>query len=192
MANISAVDICNRALQLLGQEVISSLTQNTKSSRSVALAYDIARRAELRAHPWNFAIKRANLAESSTPPLYGKANYFPLPNDFIRLLNTDPEKNYNTIDYEIEGNQIASDYPAPLQIRYLYDCQDTTLFDDLFNEAVAARVARSVCEQLTQSNAKLQAINDYYKETMNEARRVNAYEQISAQPATDPYLTVRI
>ena len=61
----SEVDIANRALQKLGAESIVSLTQDSENARACNLCYEPIRDAELRAHPWNFAIKRASLAADS-------------------------------------------------------------------------------------------------------------------------------
>ena len=58
----SVVGICNRALEKLGGGYIAALTEASKEARALNRAYDYVRDAVLRAHPWNFAIKRASLA----------------------------------------------------------------------------------------------------------------------------------
>jgi hypothetical protein len=66
MPSTSVVEICNRALQKLGAARITSLTQDTPNARSCNVAYNVLRKAELRSHPWSFAIKRAELAADAS------------------------------------------------------------------------------------------------------------------------------
>ena len=58
----SEVQICNLALAKIGDQQITSLTENSKAGRLCNLVYEPLRDATLRAHPWNFAITRETLA----------------------------------------------------------------------------------------------------------------------------------
>ncbi len=59
----SDVEICNSALQKLGAETITTLADNSRRASLCNRQYDKIRKKLLRAHPWNFAIKRAALVE---------------------------------------------------------------------------------------------------------------------------------
>lgn len=185
------VQICNRALQRLGAKRITSLTQDTPNARSCNFAYPPVRDAELRAHTWNSAVKRAQLAEDSTTPLFGKTARYALPSDFIRLLPLDPEQNENTIDYQIEAGYIYTNYSSPLNIRYIYRLTDVNLMDSLMREALSVRLALELCEEVTQSNTKKELLNTDYKMLIREARRVNAIERVAQQPPEDTWITIR-
>ena len=87
----SNVEIANRALQMLGAERITSLTEDSVNARAVNAAFEPVKLAELRKHTWSFAVTRAQLAASATAPLFTKTTSYPLPSDFIRLLAPDPE-----------------------------------------------------------------------------------------------------
>lgn len=205
----SETDICNRALQRLGAKRIVSLTQDTPNARSCNVAYAALRDAELRSNPWNFAIARAQLAASSTAPLFGKAYAYPLPSDFLRLLSPDPNADYTSAigvdwgttgtwqgnfsypDLQIEGQSIFSNFPPPLQIRYVSKVTDPNVMDPLFREALSARIAVELCEEITQSNTKLAAISEAYKEIVAEARRTRALENPPKLPVVDSFITVR-
>jgi len=186
-----AVQICNRALQRLGAKRITSLTQDVPNARSCNFAYEPVRDAELRAHTWSCAVKRAQLAEDSTEPLFGKSARFALPSDFLRLLPLDPVQNDNTFDYQIEAGYIYTNYTAPLNIRYVYRLESVPLMDTLFREALSMRLAMELCEEITQSNTKLQLLQDDYKRVLREARRVNAIERVAQDPPDDTWITVR-
>lgn len=187
----STVEICNRALQKLGAQRITSLTENTSNARSCNFAYTPLLEAELRSHTWSCATKRAQLAASSTEPLFGKDNKFQLPSDFLRLLPPDPHQNSNQHDWIIEGDKIYTDYSAPLQIRYVYKLTDPAIMDPLFREALSARMALELCEEITQSNTKKQILKQDYRDIIREARKVNAIERPAQQSPEDTWLTVR-
>lgn len=188
----SEVDIANRALQKLGAERITSLTQNSENARAANLCYTSIRDAELRAHPWNFAIKRAQLAADSTAPAFGFSYSYTLPSDCLRLLPPDVSVNYNTHDWQIEGRKILTDEGAPLQVRYIKREEDPNQYDSLFIECLSAKIAIELCEQLTQSNGKGQAARDDYIRAIREARKMNAFENISAEQMTDTWITCRV
>lgn len=187
----SVVDICNLALQKLGASRIVSLTQDDSNARECNLIYEHARDAELRAHPWNFAIKRAQLAASSTAPAFGYAAAYPLPSDCLRLLPPDPHENFASLDWQIEGRSILTNDTGVLEIRYIARITDPNLHDPLFNDLLACRIAEQLNEKLTQSNAKGQQIREDKRVAMREARRVNAFENTSQEAPEGSWLTVR-
>jgi hypothetical protein len=188
----SEVDIANRALQKLGAARIVSLADDSENARECALCYAPVRDAELRAHPWNFSIKRAQLAADAISPIFGYANSFQLPTDCLRLLPPDVSVNYNSLDLQVEGRKILTDVGAPLEIRYVSRIEDPNLFDALFIEGLACKMAVELCEKLTQSNSKGAVAREDYKYTIREAKKLNAFENISAEQQTDRWITCRL
>jgi len=187
----SNVEIANRALQLLGAKRITSLDEDSRNARAINAAFEPVKLAELRKHPWNFAIKRASLAASATEPLFTKDNSFPLPSDFVRLAEQDPEDLTNDLDWQIEGRNIITNDSAPLEIRYIYNVTDPNEMDVLFRESFAAKLAEVLCEEITQSNAKKADAKETYKEIIAEAKKANAIERHSQNPPEDTWVTVR-
>ncbi len=187
----STVQICNRALQKLGANIIISLTDNSPSARACNAAYEPVKLAELRGHTWNFAIKRAQLSATIPAPLFGRQNAFPVPNDFLRLLPPDPDLNLNDLDWQIEGRQIITNDDAPINVRYVYNVTDPNEMDALFREALATKLAMELCEKLTQSNTKGDSLKADYRDIIAMARKTNAIENIAAEPPTDQWITVR-
>lgn len=186
-----AVTISNRALQKLGAARITSLSDNSRNARSCNACYDSIRKATLRNHPWNFAIKRAILAADSSAPVFGRARSFQQPADFLRILPPYPEDDINSLDWIIEGQQIYTDDVAPLNIRYIADITDPSLFDSLFSEALSSNMALEMCEELTQSNSKKADISREADRNIAEAKKVNALEKVVAMVPDDFYITVR-
>jgi hypothetical protein len=187
----SNVEIGNRALQHLGAKRIVSLTDDSRNAQAINACFEPTKLALLRAHPWCFATKRAELAASATAPLFTRTNSFPLPSDFVRLLPPDPEDNINSLDWVIEGRSIVTNDTAPIYIRYIYDVTDPNEMDVLFREAFAAKLAENTCEEITQSNSKKADIKETFKEIIAEARRTNAIEKPAENPPEDSWVTCR-
>lgn len=187
----SEVGICNRALQKLGAKRITSLTEDTANARSCNVAYESIRDAELRAHPWVFSIERAELAADSSTPAWGRANSFQLPSDFLMIANDYPESNDNAKDWVIEGQKILTNDSDPLYIRYVKRVTDTAVMDALFVEALSARLALELCEEITQSNSKKESLRADYDLAIKTARKRNAFSNVSAVPPDDEWITVR-
>ena len=184
----SVVDICNGALQRLGATGILSLADNTREARQCNLAYDCNRRAELRKHNWNFSIKRAALAPDADTPLFDYLYQFTLPADCLRILLPRDATN----DWVVEGRKILSNASNTLYLRYVSDVTDTTQFDPIFYDLMSVAMSIDMCEPLTNSTGKKQALNAEYDDTVKQARRSNAFEQLPADPPDDSFWTVRL
>lgn len=184
----SEVSICNRALQLLGQTRISTLTENSVAGQACNNCYAELRDAELMAHPWLFARVQAQLAASSTAPTHTYDNAFPLPTDCLRV---EFPENEPALDWSVHGKEIYSNWSAPLDITYVSQVTDTNTMHPLFREALAARMAMDMCEELTQSNTKYEIAAAAYKRALREARKVNALLRLPQEPVDDPWIVVR-
>lgn len=60
----SDVDVANQALDLLKEAPITAFTDDTPEARWMARNYSTSRNAELREHPWKFALKRKTIYPS--------------------------------------------------------------------------------------------------------------------------------
>ena len=83
-------------------------------------------------------------------------------------------------------------YSEPfLNIRYIQDITDTTKFDPLFTIALACKIAYTISDSITQSNAKMQEADKKYQAAILDAKRQNAFDDVSEQFPQDYYHTVR-
>lgn len=188
----SEVQICNRALQKLGASTIMSLTEDSAEGRACNLAYIPVRDALLRSHWWSFAIKRTSLAASSTAPAFGYDNAFPLPSDYLKLVPPDHREGTYMTDWKLENGEIRTNDAAPLNIRYVSRVTDPNKFDALFTEALSAKLAMEMCEELTQSNSKRQLSAQEYQEIIRDARKHNAFENPPVEAADGSWITDRL
>ena len=188
---ISDVAIANLALQKLGSGHITSLSQDDPSARAVNACYEQIRDMELRKHPWNFARKRITLAPDATTPSFDFDYAFPLPSDCLRLLP--PSR--NGLDWRIEQHNgttaILTNDGDSLEVNYIARITDPTQFDPCFIDMLAAKIAEQCCEKITQSNTKKADVRADYAQARIEARRMNAFENISDEMPEDPWLAAR-
>ena len=189
---VSDVSIANRALMLLAAERIVSLTQDHVNARHVNACYEIVRDAELEAHPWSFAIKHATLAASATVPADEDYSYaFLLPTDCLRVLPPAREGLDWLFVSHTDRPAIYTNDDDALPIRYIARITDPTQFSATFAEALAAKLAETLCEPIAQGNEKKKIAGEQYKTAISRARRSSAFTQISAEPPEDPWLAAR-
>ena len=174
----SAVDVASKALALIGSEPITSLDppDNTVRAKTIALQYNDARDATLRAHPWNFAIKRASLSADVAAPVWGYSQQFTLPNDNLRLLEVE-SSDRDLYPWRVEGGKVLSDLTAPINIRYVARIEDTELWDPLFIEAMAAHLGSLCAEKLTGLTSIVESTTALFQAKLSEARSKDGFEQ---------------
>jgi len=199
----SKVEICNFALQNLGQELITSLDEKTKNARECNLRFDSARRSLLRMHLWNFAIKRASLNRETSTPAFNYSYQFSLPSDCLKVIMTETEETFqaltpiaidpiNTISeipnrvtvdkYRIEGKKLISDEQV-VGIKYIADITDTGQFDSNFTELLArllaANIARSITDSRTEAEYHLKVFQQEFEEYISIDSQEGVFDTIN-------------
>lgn len=173
----SKVSIANRALAKLGEDRILLLTDNSKAARTINQMFDDVADAELRRHNWKFALKRAALPALANAPAWGFAFQYPLPADFLKLVQVNDiyvRTNTQQALWSVESGSILTNLSAPLKVRYVWRVDNPGLFDPLFAEALACRLAMESCETLTQSETKFNRCAEQYRTALSEALRVDS------------------
>lgn len=79
----------------------------------------------------------------------------------------------------------------PLMLRFVADMTSVPLMNALFCEGWAARIAREVCERITQSTAKHEQIDRDYTKAIDLAKAIDAIERGITMPPLDGYLLCR-
>lgn len=183
----SQIEIFNLALLKLGDKRLLSPSDDNERGQALRDAWLPQLRAELRAHAWNFAIKRWTGSPDSEAPDTPDFDYqYTWPADCLRVL---PGK--DDTDWTIEGRKILTNTGPVLYLRYVRLVEDASLFDSLFVDALSCRLADTCCERITQSSAKRQLAKNDYMLAIREARRINAFEQIAQELPEDDWLAAR-
>lgn len=176
----SADAICNLALDYVGTKSIVSRTEkDSNSAKLCSRWYDISRRSLLKDLQASFSIKRTSLAENFDTPVFGYLHSYTLPHDCLKLLSINDR--LDMLNYPVEQNCILCDIPKIIYIRYVFDCQDVSSYDDEFKECLALKIASNICIPLTQ---------DFNKQANLEARFKQKYIDTSCKYASDNKLVV--
>lgn len=187
----SYVEIANLAASKLGEDdQLRSPDDDTHLGRSVKAAFGLVRRAAIRDHSWNFAIRRAELAAEAVASVpYPWLASFPLPADNLRLvqvLNIPVRSNY-----ELEGRAILANSTGPLYIRYLVDVVEPALWDDMFVEVFACRLAFQIGVRIVGSAFDKGSAWKVYRQALSDAKRVDALENPSVPQEATSWETAR-
>lgn len=197
----SQTEIINRALFKLGGNPITSITDNSQAARTMSGLWDTVRKSELTKRYWNFALARASLAALSTTPDWGFDYQYQLPVDFLKIVQVNDVfvapglQDYRNTDdspYAIEGSVILTDFGDPLKIRYVKDITDPGLFDPLFVDVMAAKLAYEACYAITQSLQGREQASADYKEAIRHASLSNATAKPPQGTVDDSWMMGRL
>lgn len=192
MSATSETEICNLALTRIGHSLITSLSEGTKAADLCDLHYPRTRNAVLRAHPWNFAIKRVTLALEGTTPNHEFTYQHTLPVDCLKVIRTNWEADgsiatsvygfpgvmgyaYDVTPYRIEGRKLLCN-ESVAKIEYIAQITDTAQFDEQFTDVLAQRIAAEIGLALTDNQALVKTMWDIYQAKLAEARTMDAQE----------------
>ena len=81
---------------------------------------------------------------------------------------------------------------GPVYLRFGADIADVTLMNPMFCEGLGCRVGIEICEALTQSTERLNAIEAQYRLFMTEARLTNGIEIGTEESPLDDWIACRI
>jgi hypothetical protein len=167
----SAVAICNSALIKLGEpNLITSLSDQTKAARLCNQLYETLRDDVLRAHPWNFALARVELAQITAPVLFEFDHAYQLPADCLRVVKVDGD-----FEYKIEGRHLLTNHPE-VNILYVKQVTDPGEYDTNFQEALSCRIAMEIAYAMTNSNTVAEQMESLYQRRLSDARTFDAQE----------------
>ncbi len=167
----SEVGIVNSALVKIGADTITALIDDSEEARAANAQYAKLRDEVLRAHPWNFAIARAQLAQLAEDPAFGYAKQYQLPADCLRVLSMSDD----TIQFEIEGRKLLTDEETA-KIRYLRQVTDPNEFDSFFRETLSLRLAADLAYTLVNSGTLSELMMKLYLDHLSKARSIDAQE----------------
>lgn len=183
----SVIDVCNRALDKLGQSPITSLTDGNKAANLCDRTWPVVRDRLLRSYAWNFAIGRAITAPDTESPAWGFDYQHSLPSDCLKFIEV---LDHSTTEYEIEGGKILTDSDT-LRIRYVRKITDPNEFDAMFLSLASALMAVEMCESLTQSNTKKNLLMQEFTDAARQTRSVDAMENPVQQLMEDSWIEAR-
>lgn len=164
----SQVEIVNRALNLLGANRITSMSDDTLEAELASSMYNQSLKSILSECRWSFATKRINLTRTTEEPAWqndGMKYCFQLPADVIRIF----EIADRTAFWRVEGEKVLSNNQT-FGILYVYLMTDPTKFTASFIEAFANRLAYDMCYSITNSATYAKGLLETYRgQTLEDA-----------------------
>lgn len=199
----SDVEICNRALTLIGSSAtIETMTENSENGLLCLRMYEPTRLSVLAAHPWNHAKRRAVLTRLVATPGFKWAYYYELPASFIRISKIYQDSAacsqltmYEEEAYEETGQQTKRVIATSAEAVYLEYVADTAASRDLnqmpviFRDAIVYKLAADIAVEKTEHLNKAALLNDQFRACIAQARAIDTMndpqELIPWGPAID-------
>ena len=190
----SQIQVVNDALRIIGAARVTGLTGATKSEMLALDAWETVWKTEIEAHAWAFALKRQSIAALSDVPLEPYEYAYALPADCLSVIDI-PELHRRQWSMETINDQkaIVTRYTdgGALTLRFITSGVDVSNWPNTFARAVAAKLAMSLCEPITQSNTKLEYASAQYEDAIRVARRTDAIQMPPQEQAVDEWIAAR-
>lgn len=157
------VDICARALILLGADPIQSFDDETDEASTCGNLYGTVKEFVLSKYPWRFTVEKRQLARESASPQTRWKYQFKLPSDRLQdgpiaVYNDDGEGARPIANYEIAGTVLYAD-DTKIYIDYQTKVDEggwPPYFVHLMVHAVAAHLANAITDQTTTTKFYMQ------------------------------------
>lgn len=174
----SDTDVANVALREIGSTAITSISDGSDVANVVDDIYTEVRDDLLRSHPWNFATKRVQLAQSATDPAFEFDHAYVLPSDWLRTISVhDNDAGHGTLVYRheiVNGQQVLVTSSDAVYLRYVYQVTDPNLMSADFRRAFALSLARDLAIPLTSSNSMQEKYDQMANRAIARARSSDA------------------
>ena len=193
-------EVAVEALTLLGEQSITSLTEDSDRARAVNRIYTPTLDQALRSHDWNFARMRAVLGRVAATPAFKYSYMYQLPQQplCLRVLQTNLKadeaweiETFQTADETAQYRVILTD-ASSINIRYIARITSPTLWDALFADAMVHELARRICYAITRNATLTATLTEEAKAKWKQARSVDGLESRPLQQLlSDSFTTVR-
>jgi len=149
---LSGVEVCQKALNLLGAKGIQSFDEDTELASICSSIYPELKESALAETHWNFATNKRQLGQETGEPVSEWDHKYSLPSDLLlgphRVL-TGPDTKVPSQDWEIVGDKLMTDH-EDIYIDYTTDVNENDFppyFTRFLYTAVASEIAVAVTDQ---------------------------------------------
>lgn len=159
---MTALDLCNRALQHLGEPPITGIDPNgTVPQRLCYMYYHPTRRMVLCSHPWEFAARQADLTATQQNPFHRVAHT--MPTDLLRVRDIQPHEGAEIRNHD----RTIWHRHETIHITYTADEEDLDTAPAEFIDAFTLQLALKLCIPCTNSPKQYNELRDRYNELMD-------------------------
>ena len=187
------IDICSRALILIGASPISSFSDGSTEALVASNIYDDIVEAALTRHRWNFATTQKQLSLLSDVPA-GKYDYaYQMPTDPQALQITTITVNENVISYDRYKNYIYVDAygsTSKLIMDYIYKVEES-YFPPYFRLALEYHLAAFFVGSVARDSSMIQQFNNLAEREYLRAKHIDSSEATNKKLDTSRFLNLR-
>jgi hypothetical protein len=181
----SKISIISKALILLGEQPLNSLSDDRYGATVGANLFEIHFENELQGNPWRFASKKKALSRLNLEPLNQYRYVFQLPSDCLIVSHVYPRTDYEIFGAHLYANQSSVD----LDYRFK---PEVSALPSYFALYLAYALAKDMVNPITEGAAtKVQVFTGKY----NQQRSVALYADAQARPSKpiqdNPFVQVR-
>jgi len=181
------IELVNLSLALQGEAEIVSFDEKSRAAKIAKLYYPNTRDWVLRRHPWNAALRQAELVPLLTTPTFGWDAEYLLPaepNHCLRVLAIDEDygttsrsKGRNAAPFIIQGRKLFCNITTGIKLTYIKRLVDVTEMDALLVDVIASKLAVDMIYVLSGSTTNLQLARARFDEVLASARAIDSREQ---------------
>lgn len=172
----ATLNIVNSALYKLGEQGISSLTEENARARAANALHAQAFRYVLSKAPWSSATEVVTLLSDANWDSDDSTRWpyrYQLPNKLVKLLkvyDSDEDQYYN---YRRRGNYIYTDLSS-ISVEYTKDVTSDNQIDPALAEVLVCYLAYVLAPRLTKEEETVQRMYQEYQQVMREAKTSDA------------------
>lgn len=166
---MNSLEVVNMALSYLNLDEISSLDDAHPNAQAARLNWESCRLGFLQEHPWSFAKRTTLLARLPASP--GAWKYcFSCPADMLSAIRVVSQKCYDVVGsipfeiaYSVDAdNRVVHTNVGDAVLQYISSAPKVNVFSPLAVEALAWRLAFTLCQILKGETGELQVVAQTY------------------------------
>lgn len=182
----SKIDIASNALVLIGDDPISSFTEDGSGAQAVSNLYDATYEELLSKHFWGFARAQAVLSKLVASPLFDEFDAaYQMPAGVLRVMRVD-----SRLPYQIYEDKLYTNETGSLNIEYIFKPSEGRLpgyFVATFEYLLASKLGLSV----TQASGDSQMFHQKYLLSLSAAMGADSQNDTTVSIQSSPYTDVR-
>lgn len=185
----SAIDICSRALILVGAEPITSFNDDTSEALIAGNMYEDIARTNLTSTRWRFATNQAILNRLSDAPTGRFTAAYQLP-EYI-FLHAVTVRDYQ-IEYNVYGSKVFcdADVSDELIADYTYRAEEVD-WPSYFSVCVEYAMATVFATALIRDQSLAVLMDQQYTRLLAKARSIDSQQQTTRKITTSRFITNR-
>tara|TARA_B100001989_G_scaffold110866_1_gene77784 strand:- start:5175 stop:5768 length:594 start_codon:yes stop_codon:yes gene_type:complete len=184
------LDICSRALILIGAEPISSFDDGTTEATVAVNMYEDVVQSALVNSRWRFATNQKEINRLTDAPV-GRYDYaYQLPSDMIMLHGA--TVNGNLIEYQVYGDKLYADTTETdiVIVDYSFRASEVN-FPSYFTLAVEFSLAIIFATSIARDASLAGLMTERAESAMAKARSLDSQQQTTRKLETSRFLTAR-